>query len=58
MNSVEMTFAIAVIPSNQVVSVGRPAQYPKFIGRREPVLTQSRHAGLVLMHRQRLRRGM
>jgi putative transposase len=28
-----MTFAIGVIPSSQVVSVGRPAQHPKVIGR-------------------------
>src|ERR1700756_4639783 len=33
MNSVEMTFAIAVIPSGQVVSAGRPAQHPELIGR-------------------------
>jgi hypothetical protein len=53
-----MTFAIAVIPSSQVVSAGRPAQHPKLIGRRKSVLTQSRHSGLVVMHRQRLQRGM
>jgi hypothetical protein len=33
MNSVEMTFAITVIPSSQVVSVGRPAEHPEIIGR-------------------------
>src|ERR1700752_334234 len=33
MNSVEMTFAIAVIPSGQVVSAGRPVQHPELIGR-------------------------
>src|SRR5260370_32790462 len=35
MNSVEMTFAIAVSPSGQGVSAGRPAQNPKLIGRRK-----------------------
>src|ERR1700760_2205277 len=34
MNSVEMTFAIAVVPSGQVVSTGRPARHPDLIGRR------------------------
>src|SRR6266550_7183204 len=57
MNSVEMTFAIAVIPSSQVVSVGRPAQHPKLIGRRRSVPAQSRHSGLVVMHRHRLQHG-
>src|SRR5882672_429150 len=33
MNSVEMTFAIAVIPSSRVVSVGGPAQHPNLIAR-------------------------
>jgi hypothetical protein len=37
-----MTFAIAVIPSGQVVSVGRPAQHPKLIGRRRSARTQWR----------------
>src|SRR5882672_2493732 len=40
MNSVEMTFAIAVIPSGQVVSAGRPAQHPELIG-----LPQTRPGG-------------
>jgi hypothetical protein len=48
-----MTFAIAVILSSRVVSVGRPAQHPKLIGRRKPVLTQIRHSGLGMMHRQK-----
>src|SRR6185437_3982983 len=41
MNSVEMTFAITVIPSSQVVSVGRPAQHPKLIGRHRSVPAQA-----------------
>jgi hypothetical protein len=57
MNSVEMTLAIAVIPSSQVVSVGRPAQHSKLIGRRKSILKQSRPSGLVVMHRQRLQHG-
>src|SRR6266567_1596602 len=57
MNSVEMTFAIAVIPSGQVVSACRPAQHPKLIGRRRSVLTQSRHSGLVVMQFGRSRGG-
>jgi hypothetical protein len=53
-----MTFAIAVIPSSQVVSAGRPAQNPKLIGRRKFVPAQSWHSGLVVMHRQRLQHDM
>jgi hypothetical protein len=52
-----MTLAIAVIPSSQVVSAGRPAQNPKLIGRRKSILKQSRPSGLVVMHRQRLQHG-
>src|SRR4051812_46665956 len=33
MNRVETTFAIAVVPSSQVMSIGRPPQHPKLIGR-------------------------
>jgi hypothetical protein len=47
-----MTLAITVIPSSQVVSVGRPAQHPKLIGRHRSVPAQSRQSGLVAMHRQ------
>jgi hypothetical protein len=36
-----MTFAITVIPSSQVVSVGRPAQHPKLIGRHRSVPAQA-----------------
>ncbi|WP_432837892.1 hypothetical protein [Dactylosporangium sp. CA-092794] len=37
MNSVEMTFAIAVIPSSQLVSAGRPARHPKIVARPQTV---------------------
>jgi len=46
-----MTFASTVIPSSQAVPAGRPAQYPKLIGRRKPVLDAEPACRLVLMHR-------
>ncbi|WP_204071767.1 hypothetical protein [Planotetraspora phitsanulokensis] len=47
----EMTFAIAVIPSSQAVSVGRPAQHPKLIAGHRPVPMESRHFEVGVMHR-------
>jgi hypothetical protein len=49
---------MAVIPSSQVVSAGRPAQHPELIGRSQSVPAQSLHLELAAMHLHRLQRGV
>jgi hypothetical protein len=40
-----------VIPSGQVMSSGRPPPHLRLIGRPRAIPAQSRHSGLVVMHR-------